>query len=70
MEFEYVKYEYFNKKYELLLQYIEDVKLNNEVIENKLKEIKPKDSKLTKMLVFYNIGSIIVNIIILIKLFL
>jgi len=63
--------EVFYDKYELLLQYIDDIKGNKKLLEDRLfrLENKPKNNT-NKFLLYYNIGSIIVNLVILIKLFL
>lgn len=64
--------EVFYDKYELLLQYFDDMKATNKLLSDRLEKLenKPTKNKINSFLFYYNIGSIIVNVLILIKLFL
>jgi len=62
----------FSEKYELLLEYLSDLRANKDKLDQRLSKLenKPVKKDLNKLILYYNIGSIIVNALILMKLFL
>ena len=62
----------FNDKYELLLQYLDDMRANKKLLDDRIYRLEnaPVKKDMNKLILYYNIGSIIINVLILIKLFL